>query len=181
MTPTVRAQLSAGYGRERPEQERARNRSRWVGADVSVILPYGFTVGGGGEVRWMEFEGEWPPYTPAGEDRADRTRSLRLSVHNRAFTLMGFSPEIVVVNEERETNAQPLRLQAHARRASLRAAVLTGREKRGSGVPGLAMRCAGGRPRLPGIRERPQKCRRPAGPTRKSPRRPWTTAKEDRS
>ena len=106
VTPTVRAQFSGGYGRERPEQERARNSSRWVGADVSVILPYGFTVGGGGEVRWTDFEDEWSPHTPPGEDRADRTRSLRLSVHNRAFTLMGFSPEIVVVNEERETNAQ---------------------------------------------------------------------------
>ena len=106
VTPTVRADLSAGYGLERPERERERNRSRWVGADVSVILPLGFTVGGGGEVRWTDFEDEWFPHTPPGEDRADRTRSLRLSVHNRAFTLYGFSPELVVVNEERETNAQ---------------------------------------------------------------------------
>ena len=106
VTPTVRAQLSAGYGRERPERERERNRSRWVGADVSVILPLGFTVGGGGEVRWTDFEDEWFPHTPPGEDRADRTQSLRLSVHNRAVTLMGFSPELVAVHEERETNAQ---------------------------------------------------------------------------
>ena len=106
VTPTVRAQLSAGYGRERPEHERARNRSRWVGADVSVILPYGFTVGSGGEVRWTDFEDEWSPHTPPGEDRADRTRSVHLSVHNRVVTLMGFSPEIVAVYEERETNAQ---------------------------------------------------------------------------
>jgi len=106
VTPTVRAELSAGYGRERPESVSRRNESRWVGAGVSVILPLGFTVGGGGELRWTDFAGEWPPHTPPGEDRADRTRSLRLSVHNRAFTLYGFSPEIVVVNEARETNAQ---------------------------------------------------------------------------
>ena len=106
VTPTVRADLSAGYGQERPQRERERNRSRWVGADVSVILPLGFTVGGGGEVRWTDFEDEWFPHTQPGEDRADRTRSLRLSIHNRAFTVYGFSPEIVVVNEERETNAQ---------------------------------------------------------------------------
>ena len=106
VTPTVRAQLSAGYGQERTKRERERNSSRWVGADVSVILPLGFTVGGGGEVRWTDFEDEWFPHTPTGEDREDRTRSLRLSVHNRAFTLYGFSPELVVVNEERETNAQ---------------------------------------------------------------------------
>ena len=106
VTPTVRASLSVGYAQERPERERARNRSRWLGAGVTVALPLGFTVGGGGEVRWTDFEDEWFPNTPVGEDREDRTRSIRLSVHNRAFTLFGFSPELVVVNEERETNAQ---------------------------------------------------------------------------
>ena len=71
-----------------------------------MILPLGFTVGGGAEMRWTDFEDEWPPHTPPGEDRADRTRSLRLSVHNRAVTIYGFSPELVAVHEERETNAQ---------------------------------------------------------------------------
>ena len=106
VTPTVRAELSAGYAQERPETLFYRNSSRWLGAGVSVILPLGFTVGRGAEVRWTDFEDEWPPYTPPGEDRADRTRSLRLSVHNRALTLFGFSPELVAVHEERETNAQ---------------------------------------------------------------------------
>ena len=106
VTPTVRAHLSAGHRRERPESMRERNRSRWIGAGFSVILPAGFTVGGGGEVRWTDFESEWFPHTPPGEDRADRTRSLRLSVHNRGFTIYGFSPELVVVNEARATNAQ---------------------------------------------------------------------------
>ena len=106
VTPTVRADLSGGYGEERPENLPNRNSSRWLGAGVTVILPLGFTVGGGGEVRWTDFEGEWPPHTPAGEDRADRTRSLRLSVHNRALTVYGFSPELVAVYEERDTNAQ---------------------------------------------------------------------------
>ena len=106
VTPTVRANVSVGYGQERPESEPYRNRSRWLGAGVSLILPLGFTVGGGGEVRWTDFDDEWVQHTPPGEDRADRTRSLRLSVHNRAFTIYGFSPELVVVNEARETNAQ---------------------------------------------------------------------------
>ena len=105
VTPTVRADLSAGYARERSERLRERNRSRWIGAGVSVILPLGFTVGGGGEVRWTDFEDGWFPNTPPGEDRADQTRSLRLSVHNRGLTLYGFSPELVAVHEERETNA----------------------------------------------------------------------------
>ena len=106
VTPTVRTNLTLGYGRERPDSERERNSSRWLGAGVSVILPLGFTVGGGGEVRWTDFEGGWFPHTPPGEDRADRTHSLRASVHNRAFTLYGFSPELVVMREERTTNAQ---------------------------------------------------------------------------
>ena len=106
VTPTVRAEFSLGYGRERPERLRERKFSRWIGSGVSVMLPLGFTVGGGAEVRWTDFESGWFPNTPPGEDRADRTRSLRLSVHNRAFTIYGFSPALVVVNEERETNAQ---------------------------------------------------------------------------
>ena len=36
----------------------------------------------------------------------DRTRILRATVHNRAFTLYGFSPQLVVTNEARDTNAQ---------------------------------------------------------------------------
>ena len=106
VTPTVRANLSVGYAQERPERERERNDSRWLGAGVTVALPLGFTVGGGGEMRWTDFDDEWFPHTPPGENREDRTRSVRLSVHNRAFTLMGFSPAIVAVHEERETNAQ---------------------------------------------------------------------------
>ena len=106
MTPTVRAELSAGYARERPERLRERSRSRWLGAGVTVALPLGFTVGGGGEVRWTDFEDEWFPNTPVGEKREDRTQSVHLSVHNRAFTVFGFSPELVAVHEERETNAQ---------------------------------------------------------------------------
>ena len=105
VTPIVRLEFSGGYGQERPETLRFRNRSRWLGTGVSVILPYGFTVGTGAEVRWADYEGNWFPHT-SGEPREDRTVSLRASIHNRGFTLFGFSPELVVVNEERETNAQ---------------------------------------------------------------------------
>ena len=106
VTPTVRAELSAGYAREEPERKRARNASRWLGAGVTVALPLGFSVGGGGEVRWTDFEDAWFPNTPVGEDREDRTQSVRLSVYNRGVTVFGFSPAIVAVHEERDTNAQ---------------------------------------------------------------------------
>ena len=63
-------------------------------------------MGGGGELRWTAYEGNWFPFTSGGEPRADRTRILRLSVQNRSFTMSGFSPELVLVNEARKSNAQ---------------------------------------------------------------------------
>ena len=106
ITPTVRAEASAGYGRERPETEKWRQASRRAGAGVSVALPMGFALGGGIELRWTAYEGNWFPFTSGGEPRADRTRILRLSVQNRSFTMSGFSPELVLVNEARKSNAQ---------------------------------------------------------------------------
>ena len=40
--------------------------------------------------------------------RRDRTQTLSLSVHNRAVTVLGFSPRVSLVREERGTNAQTL-------------------------------------------------------------------------
>ena len=107
--PTVRLEFSGGYGWERPSFERWRTRTHWLGTGVSVILPFGFNVGAGAEIRWTDYHesaGRWFPNIDDGSAREDRTSSLRASVHNRGFTLFGFSPELVVVHEERETNAQ---------------------------------------------------------------------------
>ena len=106
VTPTVRADAALGWGREQPERERWRNDSRWLRLGASVILPRGFTVGGSGELRWTEYEGNWFPFTTSGEPREDRTRSLRASVHNRVFAWKGFSPQLSLVHEVRTTNAQ---------------------------------------------------------------------------
>ena len=106
VTPTLRAELSGGYGRERPRSMRERNRSRWLGAGVSVLLPLGFTVGGGGEYRRVDYGEGWGYLVPDGGAREDRTWNVRASVHNRAFTLAGFSPQLVAVHEERTSNAQ---------------------------------------------------------------------------
>ena len=103
--PTVRADGALGWGKERTDQERWRHQRKWLRLGVSVALPLGFTVGGSGEMRWTDYEGNWHPHTQ-GEPREDRTRSLRLSVHNRAFAWRGFSPRLSLVHEVRETNAQ---------------------------------------------------------------------------
>ena len=104
--PTIRADLSLGYGRDRPDRMRERNERYRVDAGISVVLPAGFTVSGGGDYRWTNFEEGWFPHVEDNGARKDETWSARLSVYNRAITLMGFSPELGVVHEVRDTNAQ---------------------------------------------------------------------------
>ena len=106
VTPTVRANAALGWGRERPETERWRHDRSWLRAGATVALPRGFTVAGSGELRWADYQGNWFPHTTGGEPREDRTRSLRVSVHNRAFSWQGFSPQVSLVHEVRTTNAQ---------------------------------------------------------------------------
>ena len=106
VTPTVRANLSAGYAQQRPSFRRERNRGRWLGTGITVALPLGFTVGGNAELRWTDYERGWFPFVADGGPREDRTRSYRLSAYNRAVTVLGFSPELAVVRETRDSNAQ---------------------------------------------------------------------------
>ena len=104
-TPTVQANAAVGYADEHTSSKTWRNDSRWAKIGVSVALPRGFTVGGSGEYRRTEYEGNWFPFTD-GSSRSDRTEILQAFVFNRAFTLYGFSPKLVVTHEERKTNAQ---------------------------------------------------------------------------
>ncbi len=106
VTPVVRADAGLGWGRQRTEAERWRHDYRWLRAGVSVALPKGFTVGGNGELRRTDYEGNWLPHTEGGEPREDETRSFRASVHNRALAWKGFSPQVSLVHEVRKTNAQ---------------------------------------------------------------------------
>ena len=106
LTPTIRLDVTAGYGRQRPDALKYRSRNTWVQGGVSVALPLGFNVGGSGAYRWTAYEGNWYPNTPRGVSRDDKTLSLRASLHNRAFTMFGFSPRVSIVREVRTTNAQ---------------------------------------------------------------------------
>ncbi len=105
-TPTLRANAAAGWGRQKTEQQRQRHSHRWFRLGTTVLLPYGFTVGGAVTLRWTGYEGSWAPFVIGGGARQDRTRSLRVSVHNRSFTVGGFSPQLSMVKEERTSNAQ---------------------------------------------------------------------------
>ena len=105
-SPTLRIDASMGWGRERPELERWRNARRWVRVGATAALPWGFTVGGSGTLRWTDWEGRWFPFVEDGGERKDLTRTIRLFAHNRALTLQGFSPQVSVTQEQRASNAQ---------------------------------------------------------------------------
>ena len=106
LSPTLRADMGLGWGLERPETRRYRNESRWMQLGVTAALPWGFTVGASGTLRWADYEGNWFPFTEDGSPRRDLTRSLRFNAYNRGFTIQGFSPQVSLVREDRMSNAQ---------------------------------------------------------------------------
>ena len=106
VSPTLRVDVGAGFGQDRPESTRWHHDRRWLRGGLSVALPRGFSVSSSVRLGRAEYEGDWAFYTGTAEPRADRTRSLRVSVHNRAFTVGGFSPQLAIVRERRTSNAQ---------------------------------------------------------------------------
>ena len=108
MTPVLRADIRAGLGRERPEFEDLRSRTHWASIGASASLPRGFSVSGTLTGRWTDYEGPGRPPTNVvdGMLREDATRSVRLSVLKRDLTIRGFSPQLSVTHERRESNAQ---------------------------------------------------------------------------
>ena len=108
ISPILQANSSFGYARERPSRLNRRSESRMVRAGLAVALPKGFNLGGNVQFRWTDYEGlEVPQHVPRdGSSREDRTQSLSFSLHKRDFTLYGFSPQLVLTHEERESNAQ---------------------------------------------------------------------------
>ncbi len=105
-TPTIQTNAGAGYAKERTESIVWRNSGKWLRLGASFALPRGFTVGGSTEWLWTDYQGNWAPFTPDGSPRDDRTRTIRASVFNRAFTIFGFSPKLALINEVRESSAQ---------------------------------------------------------------------------
>ncbi len=105
LLPTLRLEAALGYADDHTKAPTWRNDTRWGRIGASVILPRGFTVGGSTEFRRTRYEGNWFPFT-SGEPRKDRTKIYRASVYNRAFTLYGFSPQLALTHEEKNTNSQ---------------------------------------------------------------------------
>jgi len=108
-TPILRVRATLGYERERPESEPWHNDDVWGRLGASVALPKGFTVGASWGLRRTRYAAGGrgaPHFTDDNRKRSDRLQTLRASVFNRAFTVVGFSPQLVLVREILDTNAQ---------------------------------------------------------------------------
>ena len=105
--PVLRVHATVGYERDHAASEHWRNLTRWVRVGTSLVLPLGFTLGTSAQMRRTYYEGSGRVHhTLTGRRRLDRTRTFTVSVLNRAFTLFGFSPQLALINEARQTNAQ---------------------------------------------------------------------------
>ena len=107
--PILRISGNAGWTWTRANSEHWRNSGPQADLGATLALPAGFTVGLHASMQRTEYQGSgFAHNTIDREPREDETQTLSLSVHNRAFTLLGFSPRISLIHEERDTNAQAL-------------------------------------------------------------------------
>ena len=104
--PVLRANATIGYGKENTQSDKWSNASRSIGAGVQVALPRGFTVGGNVRKEWKGYGDGWGVFILGGGPRNDRTRTVSASVFNRGVTLLGFSPQLILTNDVRKSNAQ---------------------------------------------------------------------------
>ena len=106
ITQTARVNAELGWSQDRTKQAKWRNKEYWLQTGIDVALRRGFSWSGSIRLRWTDFEGNWFPNTPFNVSRDDRTDTLRTSVHHRAYSWNGFSPQLSLVHEKRKTNAQ---------------------------------------------------------------------------
>ena len=107
--PVLRLGARAGWNWSRAASEHWRNSGPQAGVNATLALPAGFTVGLGASLRRTEYRGKgYAHRTIDRKPREDETHTLSASVHNRALTVLGFSPRLSLIREERDTNAQTL-------------------------------------------------------------------------
>ena len=105
-TPNMQTVATIGHAWEHTQALRWRNSGPLARVSGSFALERGFTLGVQLELRRTRYQGNWFPFTPGGIPRRDRARFLQASILNRAVTVNGFSPQLVLINETRKSNAQ---------------------------------------------------------------------------
>ena len=79
-----------------------RGGSTSSGCPPPGSFPGGFVVGGGPLYRWREYGAPLPAFS--SEVRRDRTLGARITVSNRRIDWIGFSPQITLRHERRDSN-----------------------------------------------------------------------------
>ncbi len=106
--PTVSANSAFGYSEQRPHDSQFENRSRRVRVGFNAALPRGFSLGGNAQVRWTDYPDHRFVRNSQHGLRKDRTQTLSASLYKRDLTVYGFSPQLVVTHEQRNSNEQGL-------------------------------------------------------------------------
>ena len=106
---TLRIDAAGGWVWERPKEARYDSNGQWLRAGLISYVGLGFSIGGSIEWRKIDFDNFLccPP-TLDFKHRTDRNKLLSITISNRAFSVFGYSPQLALVRETRETNAQIL-------------------------------------------------------------------------
>ena len=105
-SPALSLSATLGYGEERTERRSHRFTRPRIRLSTSYALSLGFSVGASVTVARSFYRPDWSYLTRGPAKRKDLSRTYQLSVFNRAFTFFGFSPQLFLIQEERESNAQ---------------------------------------------------------------------------
>ena len=108
LRPTVSVHSAFGYSEQRPHDSQFENQSRRVRVGFNAALPRAFSMGGNAQVRWTDYPDHRFVRNSQHGLRKDRTQTLSVSLHKRDLTMYGFSPQLVITHEQRNSNEQGL-------------------------------------------------------------------------
>lgn len=110
LTPLWSVRAGAGVARVKANQAVHGNRDLQLNAGTNVLFAGGWTLGG--DLNWLRRRHEG--FSPLANDgrggwQQDFRRVLSARLHNRGWTVMGFSPQLGFVHEDQSSNAAPSR------------------------------------------------------------------------
>ena len=100
--PSLNVRFMAGSGRENTDRLATRHRSRWLGVMGTYDLPFGFTLTGAQQYFLTDFDQPNALFSP--EPPHTRLWFTRAALHNRKIQVMGFSPSLSLIRENRSSN-----------------------------------------------------------------------------
>ena len=112
VTPQFTLTARLHHDQELPARTDYRSTRRDLDLGARYDFPKGFIVELDSSCARTALKPHWGFLTRGEAKRRERTRSFRLSVHHRSWTVKGFAPRLSLIRDERSSNAQ---LQAYGR------------------------------------------------------------------